>query len=495
MKLFSSRVRENADAARVTDYTRLYKCGAVVCYAGLFVQIPNFLTVLMSEYSVGRLVFFLFYLSGIPVGYAVQALAGRLFSISRTSLGEYTYEDTRRYYRFFEAFLCHIAAVLALIAVNAFLGKHWELYRSYEDYHSVIPLFVGLGTAFMVEMGGYLWFFPYNALISMRRIGPLGVLVLIDFLVSVMNAGSGIPHAGFDILNLSMLYLSVALFMLILNQSFITRSFGASQLFGVNDNAKRYSVRVVGVFLVIVFGAPFLLVLALKLAFSLLKMLGRASIAVMIGRQPQAAKTEQVIVDSAEGTLERLPQHTVPGGWLILFIVLGLALVGLIVFLYIPTFREKFRTFLELLRRLWRFLCTSHSDWRRRRRFRGENINYVDTEERTRKRSAAFFGKQESAPTYRDFEKKLDALPSLSEKVCYAYAVAAHLLEHQNCQITRSDTPREIAGKVRKRSLVPGIESMTDVFEQLHYREASPDEQNAPRTLEELKAVVKLYLV
>ena len=494
MKLFSSTVKETVDAAKTTDYTRLYKCAAVICYTGILIQLPNFLTTMMSEFSRGRLVFFLFYLAGVPLGYAVQTFAGKLFGLRHITVGEYTYEDSRRYYKIHQAFLCHLAAVAALLFVNAFLTKNWTLYRSYEDYHSIIPLIVGLGTAFMVEAGGYLWFFPYNALISMRRIGPLGVLALIDFLAAVFNADAGRGWGFTDLLCLLCLYLAVALFLLVLNQSFITRSFGASQLFGVNDNAKRYSVRIVGVFLCIVFGAPFLLVFAMKLVFSILKLLGRASVAVMIGRQPQA-RAEAPVMDSMENAAGQLQQRTVVGWWLPVLVILGLVFLGIVSYMNFPGFRDKVKELWEMLRQLFRFLRTSHSDWRYRKRYRGENINYVDTEERTRKRSAAFFGRQDDTMSYRDFEKKLDSLPALSEKLCYAYAVAARLLQHQNCQIIKSDTPREIAGKVRRRSLISDIDHLTDVFEQLHYRESVPDASDAPLVLERLKSVVRQYLV
>ena len=490
----SSSTAERADAGGSTDYTRLYKAGAVLCYMGILVQLPYSLTSSMSEYPAGRILFFLLYFAGIPLGYAVQALSGKIFGLEQTALGDYSYEDSRRYYSFPKAFLCHFASAGVLIAVISLLGKYWYLYRSYYDYNSVIPLFVGLGTAAMTEVGGWLWFFPYNSLVSMSKIGVFGVILLILLILFFGRSAFGFGSV-LDNVCLIFICLSIALFLLILNQSFITRSFGVGKLFGVNDNAKRYSVRIVGIYLAFVFGAPFLLTVVLRLLLFILKILGRASIAMMIGAMPSEKKNDpgSAVITDGGGNAQQLQTQPPLPGWYLILIVLALVLAGVVLYLLFPAFRKKAKHGIEKLRAFIRSLLSLRFNFRSRRRGKTENINYVDTEARTRKRNSAFFGRQDNTPDYRDFERRLDALPTLSRKLRYAYAVAARLLIHQNCQINPSDTPRELSKKVQKRSLIPDIGDLTEVFEQVSYREKEMEGSDAQNTLERLKVLVRQY--
>lgn len=468
-----------------TDYSRLYQTGAVATY--ILVALPfcaRFTMPYFSQWYLKLLLLALFVGCALA-GYGLQMLGARLFRMERKEQ-VFTYEDTTKRYRPEQAILVHLGAV-PIFFLTLRLGWILLYYFGHYDAYSIVPYTAALVCFVMTELGGYLWFIPYNSLISMRRIGTVGVILFINCIITFSN-----PTSLFGILNLSALCLTIALFVLLLNQSFITRPYGGKIARGINDEAKVYSARIVGIALGCVAATSILtmsfVTAMVKLFYAIVKFC-TAGMAVVNNADDREIK--EIYMQDLAGEALKLPRGQADY-WAAVFVILAVLSILVIVVLFTPGLRDKVREIWAYIKEIFYFLFKPHSEWRKIRT-RREYLNFVDVVEQTNTASKNAVRPADNIKTYTDFKRQLDALPTNDDKIRYAYAVAAAQLRHQRCGVGLSDTPREIARKVMAHGLVDDIDRLTADFERIQY-ENIPLEHSGQVTLERLCTLIRGYL-
>ena len=485
-KARKTKTPDNAVRNTNTDLSRFYQMGAVAVY--IMVALPfcaNFTMPYFSQWYL-KLFMIVLFVGCALAGYGLQMLGARLFHLQRKEM-VFTYEDTTRRYRPEQAIVVHLGAV-PIFFLSLRLGWTLLFYfgRSYDEY-SIVPYTLALFCLVMTELGGYLWFIPYNTLISMRRIGTIGILLFINFLVT-----GGYQNALFGNLNLLALCLTISLFVLLLNQAFITRPYGGKIARGINDESKIYSARIVGIALGCVGAGSVLMMSFIAAAVSLFYDIMKFCLAGMASANlADEAEIKEIYEYDMAGEVLNLPRGQADY-WTTVFVILAVLSIAVIIILFTPSLREKLRALWAYIKEIFYFLFQPHSEWRKVRT-RREYLNFVDVVEQTNTVSKTAIRPADNIKTYTDFRRQLDALPSNDDKIRYAYAVAAVQLRHQRCGVGLSDTPREIARKVTAHGLVDDMERLTADFERIQY-ENVPLEHSGEVTLERLCALVRGYL-
>lgn len=446
-----------------TDFSRLYKAGAVLCY--LFAVLPfcEMFTIPTIRSVFGQAVVMLLYLAFGLFGYAAQMLGGRLLHIGRKP-EVYSYEDRTKRYRIEYAAVCHVGAVLVYLMM-LFLSRHlFSGWFEYDTQDSVFPYILAVFSFVMTELGGYLWFIPYNTLISMRRIGFIGFVLLCIFILHRMLGLQGISPVDTAVHALSLVCV-IILFVLLLNQAFITRPYGGKIARGINDAAKVYSARIVGIALGFVGVASVftmsVIVAVVNIWYAILKFFLAQMKSRSAGGDMDAVK-EVMDQDPAGEVLEMTYRQM--DSWELVFGILAV----ISILCMIPAVRTSLITLWKRLKEILSFFLHPDRTHRQMQQKR-ENLNFVDVEEKTRKATHAAARRAETCQSYAAFTRRLDGFQTLDEKIRFAYAVAAVQLRHKNCGVRASDTPREIAGKVKRHGLIEDIDSLTADFERLQY--------------------------
>lgn len=485
LKKQKTQSSESAVRNANTDYSRFYQTGAAAVY--ILAALPfctKFTMPYFGQWYLQVLLLLLFVGCALA-GYGMQILGARIFHLHRKEM-VFTYEDTTRRYRFEQAIIVHLGT-LVIFFLTMRLG--WTLlfyFGNYYDEYSIIPYSIALFCAVMVELGGYLWFIPYNTLISMRRIGTIGVVLLINFLVT-----GGYQQTLFGFLNLFALCMTITLFVLLLNQAFITRPYGGKIARGINDEAKRYSARIVAAALACIAGVSIVTMSFITSMVSLWYAFLKFCLAgIAKNNNADDREIREIYEQDLAGEVLKLPRGEADY-WIFVFAALCVICIVTLIILFTPGLKDKIREWIAYLKEVLNFFFMPHSE-RRKLRSRQEYLNFVDTVEQTNAAGNAV-RPAEHIKTYTDFKRQLDAIADNDDKIRYAYAVAAAQLRHQRCGVGLSDTPREIARKVREHGLVEDIDRLTADFERIQY-EDGPLEHSGTVTLERLCVLVRSYL-
>lgn len=474
-----------------TDFSPYYQAGAVACYLLVALPFCGMITIPSIDVPLVQAALMLWFLAAGVLGYAIQRFGAKILHIERKPM-VFSYEDRTKRYRLHEALFCHVAAVLIAMLASRAAWAILYRYAAYYGEYSVYPYAIALCTFFMVEFGGYLWFIPYNTLISMPRLGAVGFTLLCTFLLEKL-LGFRTTYAVLTATNYLSLIPVISLFVLILNQAFITRPYGGKIARGINDAAKTYSARIVALALsCVALGTVVtmsVLVAVVKGWYAVLKFL----LAQLVSRKTGGDEDEikAVLEQDMAGELLELRQGQADY-WVVVFVILTVIVIAFLLVLWIPSLREKAKELLLWLKEVFLFLFRSPSELRQKKQ-RRESLNFVDTEEKTRHPVSRIQLRTDDLRSYAEFERRLDTLENIGDKIRYAYAVTAVLLQDQRCDVKKSDTPREIAGKVKKRELIPDIDPLTGTFEHLHYENAPPP-PDSEQTLARLCVIVQNYL-
>ena len=472
-----------------TDYSGLYQAGAVACYLLLVLPFCALLTLSYYPSTPIQLLLIAVYLAFGVAGYLLQMLGAHIFRLERKPQ-VFSYEDTTRRYRFSQAIVVHLGAVLAvllMLRVSRTLRFHLGIW---DDGYSLVPPMTALSAFVMTELGGYLWFFPYSTLISMRRIGTFGFPLLINSLCSFFYGQGSV----FSFFNVAVLLLLFALFMLLLNQAFITRPYGGKIARGINDAAKGYSARIVGGAAALIVAASVVSMAFIITVVSIWYAIVKAITARWVAQTTYDERAvQEVLQQDLAGEALRLPRGQADY-WVVVFVVLTVIAIVFLVILWTPTLRERVKELIAMLREFLAFLFLSPSQRRLlRQKTTREYLNFVDEVETTRAASQGSVLHADAFRTYAEFRRQLDVCSTMDEKIRFAYAVAAVQLRHQRCGVGKSDTPREIARKVKNHNLVEDIDRLTADFECLQY-ENGVLQHSGQVTLDRLCALIHAYI-
>ena len=440
------------------DFAFLYKCFAVLCYLFLTVHFACIMVLGLHTASAIHPWIFCYYFGCALAGYGIQYLTGLLFRIVRPK-AENNYEDIKRRYKPVQAIPCHIFAVV-WFGIAQDIGV--EILREHAvsfSHNSIYPLIFAIGSFILIEYGAYLWFFPYNVLVSMRSIAIVSIMMLVQTVVLVyVRGGFGL---GFYSISLVVTeFLAILIYMILLNQCFLTRQYD-NRVSYVNDAAKLYSAGVV------VGASSVIILMATIVRFILIGILKILEIVLAKGilgfYRPQENEIEEI---SGGGSTGMVPGNGVlfgGGNGLTPALLLGLLFVTLFVIMISPSIRDWI---LRLLERLLHDLAELLG-WNKKYRHKKDSAEerFVDTVENLTRRTQKHGG----LPSRSVFERQLSRMADPVEQYTYAYSVYAAYMENTHGRVLVSDTPRERSDKVHGDERYPEAEQYAALFEQLRY--------------------------
>ena len=439
------------------DFSSLYKGFAVICYLFLTVHFACIMTLgLHSTADIHPLVF-CYYLACALIGYGIQWLTGIIFRIVRPK-AENNYEDIKRRYKPLQAIPCHIFAIIWFGIAND-IGM--AIYREYAIYFvrdSIYPMIFAIGGFILMEYGAYLWFFPYNVLVSMRSIAVVGVMMLIQTVVLVYVRG--LPLGFYNLSLVVTEFLAILIYMVLLNQVFLTRQYD-NRVSYVNDAAKLYSTGVViGAASAIILMAQVVRVILIVLLKILEQILGRMFVEGETGTTP-------ISYGGGYGGMQKLfDGEDASSNGLIAMLLLGLLFVTLFIIIASPAIRER-------LLLLWEQLLADLAEFfKLKKKYRPAALieeRFVDTVENLTRRT----GKRDGLPSLAAFERQLSRIAEPEEKYAYAYSVYAKYMELSHGRVLVSDTPRERSDKVRSDDRYPDAGQYAEVFEEVRYADGN----------------------
>ena len=439
------------------DFSSLYKGFAVICYLFLTVHFACIMVLGLHTASPIHPWMFCYYFGCAMAGYAIQHLTGWIFRIVRPK-AENNYEDIKRRYKPVQAIPCHILAVIWFGIAND-LG--FEILREHAiifSHNSIYPLIFAIGGFILMEYGAYLWFFPYNVLVSMRSIAIVGVMMLIQTVVLVYVRG--LPLGFYNLSLVVTEFLAILIYMVLLNQVFLTRQYD-NRVSYVNDAAKLYSAGVViGAASAIILMAQVVRVILIVLLKILEQILGRMFVEGETGTTP-------ISYGGGYGGMQKLfDGEDASSNGLIAMLLMGLLFVTLFIIIASPAIRER-------LLLLWEQLLSDLAEFfklkKKYRKTESIEERFVDTVENLTRRTE----KRGGLPSLAAFERQLSRLAAPEEKYAYAYSVYAKYMEHSHGRVLVSDTPRERSEKVRSDDRYPDAGQYAEVFEELRYADGN----------------------
>ena len=131
-----------------TDYSGLYQAGAVACYLLLVLPFCALLTLSYYPSTPIQLLLIAVYLAFGVAGYLLQMLGAHIFRLERKPQ-VFSYEDTTRRYRFSQAIVVHLGAVLAvllMLRISRTLRFHLGIW---DDGYSLVPPMTALSAFVM----------------------------------------------------------------------------------------------------------------------------------------------------------------------------------------------------------------------------------------------------------------------------------------------------------------------------------------------------------
>ena len=439
---------------------------------------------IMSGNSLIALIAALVILVLMAFGYFLQAGVSAAFGFKR-ELESRAYESEYKYFKKNRAFPVWIVAFVLSFLVN-FLTDRYLFERSkiptYSyDPDSMLPMTVAALFFVIVCLGSFVWFFPYNRIMTGSGLITGLVLSGISFVLFGTIKAPGAYLIGICFVGYALCALISA------NQYSLGRTYRGTVISFLTPQTRRYnfvlSLGLIVIFLAILFVA-YLIVNGVRVCIMfLLAVLFRATADNEAG---YTEEEEQDIFDSISTVIYGTKKASdSPDYWMfIIFVVFSIVLISLFFTRRRPEVRRFFAWLKAKIVALFEFLWlpVKHG-------FESEDYyfsNYVDEEiklqkyEITSKQSEGTNNKL----TWREFNIILRTKRSEEEKYRYAYSTFVGQLRKMPTFVKKSDTPRKIRERLAASGRVTSkqeIEMITEAFEQIEYadRPATPETEKA----------------
>lgn len=400
--------------------------------------------------------------------------------------------ETRAYepeYKYFKKNRAYpIWAVIFFLSI--FVSKLTDMYLLEQskkptvvyDPDSLLPLIAAAVFFIVVALGAFVWFYPYNRIMTGAGLYTgLIVLSIIFALYSTMRA-PGMGNVGVCLIG----YALCAMFSA--NQYALGRTYRGTVVSFMTPKTRRYnmilSLGLIAVFLLILFGA-YLIVNGVRVCvLFLLAALLRA------GATTDENDPEENVVGNISNVLWGREDAVHSANYWLFWVFVVFFFIGTALFLLRR--RAEFRRFLAWLKAtvvaffefLWIPVRDSF-DY-------GEEIfmNYHDEEIKLQHKdiSAKRRGEGRARMTWLIFNAELRSKKNDEDKYRYAYSTFVDQLRQMPTFVKKSDTPRKIRDRLSASGRVATkheIEMITEAFEQIEYanQPATPETEKALEAL------------
>lgn len=422
----------------------------------------------------------------IVVGYLLQSLAGHIIKFRRISD---SFDDNIKYVDL------RACALPLILSVAAFFPL-FTLYRSYSlaadpemDALSLSLYTVPLMAVVSLILGVVLWFYPYHKLIHVEMVYGYGAIYLI---ITIITAIFGLPMTLLTVC----FCLFLAVFFTVSNLKSIEESISASKFRIPENNFRKYNFELIF--------KHYLLTLALAVVvFSLIVVSLDLINQTRVTPIDIESQESQQYGDKSEGSEPSrkplFPNANSKGDSVVSAICTVVVVTAFAVFtlywLYRKHLLKRFFALVVLMLEGIKEFFLGFFDLFTPSLPADSSVpaSYVDTpvDVDCVVQYRDYVIKEEV--TYKNFDAKLAALPTLEERYAFVYRLYVSLVRGHRYGVKLSDTPRAVTAKMSAQRRFELIDA-TPVYEDIRYRELKPDSRICERELKELAAIVKSML-
>ncbi len=409
----------------------------------------------------------------LSAGYGLMALWAKIIRLRRKS-DTRGYESNGGYFSLGRALvpliiIGIISFFIMKLAAQAEYAYAMNTPGAYYDPNSILPFAVMVFCLVIMAGGTVLWFVPYERLVSQRTVF---ICVTVMFGVFVFYMGTAGPMAGVCLMGY---ILSAAL---ALNQNSLTKTYRGTVTAFLTPQARRYNMLLA---LGFVFGVTLLMSVGYIVTVGLATA-GKAVLYIIVNSKTAPPEVSYDPGEEDRGSLFNLYVFGAKKAddsvnyWIFIFFSIAV-LLALIIFLCRR--QAEIRRLLDSVKRLFLrlvdmiFSPVAGSMTYFAANMRDDVVNYVDTEEKLTQNALRGGGRQaeRQRESYRSFLAGLRAAGDENARLRYAYSVFVGQLHAVPQLAKKSDTPRQLCGRVKNRRLYPDdeIAEITAAYEKAQY--------------------------
>ena len=424
----------------------------------------------------------------MAIGYFLQAGVSRAMGFKR-ELETRAYEPEYKYFKPNRAFPVWMIAILLSFAVSfltdRFLFERSKIPTYSYDPDSMVPGTFAVIFIVIVALGSFVWFFPYNRIMTGSGLITGLVLHAVSFALYTMIKAPGAIAVGFCFVGYAFCALISA------NQYSLGRTYRGTVVSFMTPQTRRYNLvlalALVAVFCMILFVA-YLIVNGVRV--SVLFVFQTLLRAADNNGEGYTEEEEKNIFESISKNVFGTKDAASSVNYWLYWVFVAMTVVALVVVFVRrrPEFKRIIAWIKAKIVALFEFfwLPVKHN-------FEGEDYyfsNYVDEEIKLQKHEISS-NRQNSANeklSWREFSIILHTKRSKEEKYRYAYSVFVDGLRRMPMFVRKSDTPRKIRERLSASGKVTSkreIELITEAFEQIEYagNTATPETEKALEAL------------
>ncbi len=424
----------------------------------------------------------------MAIGYFLQAGVSRAMGFKR-ELETRAYEPEYKYFKPNRAFPVWMIAILLSFAVSfltdRFLFERSKIPTYSYDPDSILPATLAIVFVAVVALGSFVWFFPYNRVMTGSGLITGLTLNAVSFALYTMIKAPGVIAVGFCFVGYAFCALISA------NQYSLGRTYRGTVVSFMTPQTRRYnlvlSLALVAVFCMILFVA-YLIVNGVRVSvLFVFQTLLRA--ATNSGEGYTEEEEKNIFESISKNVFGTKDAASSVNYWLYwVFVVMTVVALVVVFVRRRPEFKRIIAWIKAKIVALFEFfwLPVKHN-------FEGEDYyfsNYVDEEIKLQKHeiSSNRGNSANEKMTWREFSIILRTKRSEEEKYRYAYSVFVDRLRRMPMFVRKSDTPRKIRERLSASGKVTSkreIEMITEAFEQIEYagKPATPETEKALEAL------------
>lgn len=436
----------------------------------------------LANVAVFALIFLL-----MAFGYFLQAGVSAATGFKR-ELETRAYEPEYKYFKQNRAFPVWVIALI----LSVFVSKLTDMYlfeRAKQptvvyDPDSILPFLAAAVFVVVVALGSFVWFFPYNRIMTAKGL-YIGVTVnLVVFAFHSMTRSPGLATVGVCLIGYAFCALISA------NQFSLGRTYRGTIVSFMTPQTRKYnlllSFGLIGLFAILLFAA-YLIVNGLRVCvLFVLAAIIRAFSDEDVGYTEEEDDISSSLSDMLWGRQDAVHSANY---WLFWVFVVFFVIFVVVVLVRRRAEFQRFVAWLKawivsLFEIIWLPIRDNleHEDY--------YFTNYVDEELKIQKNELRAKRREENRArmTWHEFSLSLRMKKTEEEKYRYAYSTFVDQLRKMPTFVKKSDTPRKIRDRLTASGRVTAkheIEMITEAFEQIEFADkpATPETEKALEAL------------
>lgn len=456
----------------------------ILCIASLYLCICSFFLpfVLTNEVGFPSIIVLLggfwFYL----LGYLLQYLCSLLFGFKRSAASK-AYESDVKHFKLFQAVIPMAISLGAVLIYSSMLKGIVSNIGIDETLKNALVLVAPLGAVSSIG-GCVIWFYPTERVVS-EKTAIIGACII--FISYVFFGTLGIYVRTLLII----LILYIFCMAITLSYSNMTRNHLGTVVSFINKKSARYSFFSALIFLLVCL-ACFMVTATIT---SGIVVLFKSFLFFILNSGTESNRGELGEVSNTGRYNLFVYGNTNPGKSLafyffIIFVICAIA--GIVYFAlrknkefkaFLAKVKEFFANFFAMIRAIFGAKVDFGYD--------EAPASYMDVERRVQPKIISSKKRYKIPKNYKSFCDKLESIEDDNEKIIYSYVTLIEVSRVGVNKLKISDTPREIAKKLKRDSKYNGIEKITEAFEIVEYANEKLDPHSARFCIDTMQNIIR----